>query len=454
MRDTVSDAGSFQGHGSKPYRAYVLGALVVIYMFNFIDRVLLGIVQESIKHEFNLTNLQLGIIGGPAFALLFTIAGLPIARWAERGNRISIVAMGAALWSLFTTLCGFTQNFFQLLAARIGVGIGEAACVPPSQSVISDYFPANRRASALAIYALGIPIGSGIAAFGGGWLTQHFDWRSAFWLLGAPGLVTALLLKLTVREPPRTGAAEQAPSFGETLKILFRKPSFWHTAFAGALVAACGYGSLQFLVSHLVRNYNLGATLPEKIANASYVFGIYAGVSMGVGTFLGGFLADRFSKRHKNALAWLPALGLVLAVPLYAVSYLETALVPALALLLVAPLVHYLYTGPYFAIAQSVSPPRARATATAILVFVGTIIGNGIGPPLVGFANDFFASQILAHEGLNRATACADATNAAACAAADGMGVRYALVAMLVFLLWAALHFLLAGRTLQRDRES
>lgn len=452
MHDTA--AGSFQGHGTRPYRAYVLGALVVIYMFNFIDRILLGIVQESIKEEFGLTNFQLGILGGPAFALLFTIAGIPIARMAERTNRISIIAIGAAIWSLFTTLCGFTQSYVQLLLARIGVGIGEAACVPPSHSVISDYFPADRRASALSIYALGIPIGSGIAAIGGGWLTQNFDWRSAFWLLGAPGLLAALLLKLTVREPPRMKAAEQAPTFVETLKALSRKPSFWHNAFGGAMVAACGYGSLQFLVSHLVRNYDMGATLQDEIAHASYVYGVYAGVSMGVGTFLGGFLADRLAKRHKNALTWLPALGLALAIPLYAASFMQTSLVPALALLLIAPLVHFLYAGPYFAVAQSVSPPRARATATAILVFVGTIIGYGVGPPLVGFANDFFASQILADQGLDRVTACADAANAAVCAAADATGIRYALIAMLGFLVWAAVHFLLAGRTFLRDRES
>jgi MFS family permease len=452
MNETA--ASSFQGHGTKPYRAYVLGALVIIYMFNFIDRILLGIVQESIKEEFGLTNFQLGILGGPAFALLFTIAGIPIARWAERGNRISIIALGAAVWSLFTTLCGFTQSFFQLLLARIGVGIGEAACVPPSHSVISDYFPADRRASALSIYALGIPIGSGIAAIGGGWLTQALDWRSAFWLLGAPGLVAALLLKLTVREPPRMKAAEKAPSFGETLKALANKPAFWHNALGGAMVAACGYGSLQFLVSHLVRNYDMGATLQDEIAHASYVYGAYAGLSMGLGTFLGGFLADRLARRHKTVLSWLPALGLALAIPLYAASFLQTSLVPALALLLIAPLAHFLYAGPYFAIAQSVSPPRARATATAILVFVGTIIGYGVGPPLVGFANDFFAGQILISQGLDRETACNEAANAAICAAADATGIRYALIAMLGFLVWAAVHFLLAGRTLERDRES
>jgi MFS family permease len=453
MTDTASPAGSFPGHSTKPYRAYVLGALVIIYMFNFIDRILLSVVQESIKEEFGLSNFQLGILGGPAFALLFTISGIPIARLADRHNRISIIAIGVAAWSMFTALCGFTQNFLQLLAARIGVGIGEAACLPPSHSLISDYFPADRRASALSIYALGVPIGTGIAAIGGGWLTQAFDWRSAFLLLGVPGLLAALLFKLTVREPPRAGATQNAPTFGETLKLLSKKPAFWHTAFGGALAAAFGYGSMQFFVSHLVRNYDLGATLSDEIAHASYVYGFFAAVSMGIGTFLGGFLADRLASKHKNVLAWLPALGLAVAAPLYAASYLQVQLIPALVLLLLAPIAQQTFMGPYFAIAQSVAPQRARATATAVLVFIGTLIGYGLGPPVVGLANDFFAGQLLAAQGIAFA-ACGEAANAAGCAAAEATGLRYALITMVACLLWASVHFLFAARTFQRDRES
>ena len=397
----------------------MLGALVVIYMFN-IDRILPGSCRNRSSrgsaHQPSARHLA------PPFALLFTL-GLPIARWAER-EPDRIIALGAAVWSLFTAACGFAQNYLQLLLARIGVGIGEAACVPPSHSVISDYFPADRRASALSIYALGIPIGSGIAAIGGGWLTQNFDWRSAFWLLGAPGLLAALLLKLTVREPPRMGgAAVKAPNFGETLKILAGKPSFWHNAMGGALIAACGYGTLQFLVSHLVRNYDLGANLQDEIAHASYVYGAYAGISMGIGTFLGGFLADRLAPKHTTALTWLPAVGLLLAAPLYLASYVQTELVPALAFLLIAPIVHFLYAGPYFAVAQSVSPPRARATATAVLVFIGTLLDTAFS--LVGFANDFFSTRSSPPKGSRAPPARTRATPRLR----RGGGVRFALCA-------------------------
>ncbi|MBX9747896.1 MAG: MFS transporter [Hyphomonadaceae bacterium] len=219
MSDATAPA-AFQGYGSKSYRAYVLFVLVIIYTFNFIDRLLISIVQEDIIREFGVSNFMVGLLGGPVFAILYTTLGIPIARLAERANRITIVSIGAFIWSLMTAACGFAGNFVQLALCRLGVGIGEAACVPPSQSAIADYFPADRRASALAIFSLGIPLGSAMAYLGGGWLVANFDWRTAFWMLGAPGILAALLLKLTVKEPPRAGAQVKPPSFGETLASL------------------------------------------------------------------------------------------------------------------------------------------------------------------------------------------------------------------------------------------
>ena len=211
MTDTAAPV--FEGYGTKPYRAYALGVLVVVYTFNFVDRSLVGVTLEPLKQAFGVDDAALGLLGGPAFAILYTLLGVPIARFAERHNRITIITIGAAVWSVMTAACGFAGTFTQLVAARIGVGIGEAACVPPSHSVIGDYFPSQRRASAIAIFALGIPIGTMIAAFGGGWLVSHYGWRGAFWALGAPGLIAAIILRLTVREPPRAGAAPEAPSF-------------------------------------------------------------------------------------------------------------------------------------------------------------------------------------------------------------------------------------------------
>lgn len=456
MTDATA-APAFPGYGTKPYRAYILGVLVVIYTFNFIDRLLISIVQESIIADFGVSNFLMGLLGGPVFAILYTLLGIPIARLAERTNRVTIVSIGAFVWSLMTAACGFAGNFIQLALCRLGVGIGEAACVPPSQSAIADYFPADRRASAFAIFSLGIPIGAAMAYLGGGWLVAHFDWRTAFILLGVPGVAAAILLKLTVKEPPRSGAQTTAPSFSETLRTLSRKASFWHIAFGGALISFVGYGSSQFLVSHLVRNYDLAGTPGEKIAIASYAMALVAGVSTALGTFLGGYLSDRLAPKHPHVTSWLPALGVAIAIPLYIISFLQTEFLWAFVFLLLAPVFHYMYLGPMYAVTHSVSNPRQRATAVAILLLIVNLVGYGLGPPFVGAANDFFAANILADQGLtlddcNPLTVAAD--NAAQCGAAKATGLKYALGVTIVFLGWAGLHFLIGGRTLLKDRES
>jgi MFS family permease len=399
---------------------------------------------------------MVGLLGGPVFAILYTTLGVPIARLAERANRITIVSIGAFFWSLMTAACGFAANFWQLALCRLGVGIGEAACVPPSQSAIADYFPADRRATALSIFSLGIPLGSAMAYLGGGWLVANFDWRTAFIMLGAPGILAALLLKLTVKEPPRASGQATPPKFGETLKALSGKASFWHTAFGGALISFVGYGSSQFLVSHIVRNYTLGPTPADEIAMASYAMGAVAGISTAIGTFMGGFLSDRLGARHPRVNSWLPALGVSLAIPLYVLSFMQTDFLWAFVFLMLAPIVHYIYLGPMYAVTMGVSQPLQRATAIAIVILIVNLIGYGLGPPFVGAANDFFASQILADTSTITLSQCdprtVSAENAAACAAAQGLGLKYALGATIFFLGWAALHFLLAGRTLEKDR--
>ena len=481
----MSDAAApaHPGFGSKSYRAYALGVLLVVYTFNFIDRILVGVVGEAVKRDLNISDLELGLLGGTFFAILYSLLGVPIARAAERANRVTIITIGAALWSVMTAACGFAQNFMQLALARIGVGIGEAACVPPSHSVISDYFPTARRASALAIFALGVPIGTMMAAIGGGWLVEHVNWRAAFWLLGAPGIVLALGLKLTVREPPRAGAAAPAPGFGEALKVLAGKPSFWHTAFAAALVSFFGYSTAQFTISFLVRIHGM------QIADASYAFGAIAGIAVAIGTFLGGFLGDRLSQRYPRVLSWLPAIGVGLSLPFYLIGYMQDVLIVAIPLFMVASVLHYMYLGPAFAVAQGVAAPRVRATAAAIMVLIINLIGYGLGPATAGALSDWFANQALIPDGLSSG-ACAqmladargiqmhnsdyvgalmswisgappaptprftipEGAELSTCAAAAASGLRTAMMIMACMLAWAAVHFLLAGRTLQRDR--
>lgn len=452
MTDTTAPAAaSYPGFGTKPYRAYVLGALLVVYTFNFIDRVVIAIIQEPIKTEFGLTDFQLGLLGGPAFAVLYTFLGIPIARLAERKNRMTILSICVGIWSAMTALCGFATSYAFLLLARIGVSIGEAGCTPPAQSVISDYFPAGKRATALSVYALGVPVGSMLAAIGGGWLAQTFGWRSAFLVLGVPGVLLAVIVKLTVKEPPRAASATAAaaPGFGAAFKELRSKPTFWHVAFGSAIASFVGYGVGQYLNSFLMRTH--GLTLLES----SRLTGIVLGVAAAFGTFLAGYLADKMVKRHPNALAWLPALGFAIATPFYLAGYMMPNLTLAMPLLIVGAVTHYFYLGSMYATTQGIVQPRLRATATAVLLFIVNLLGYGLGPPVIGLLSDFLANMHLTSLGLSSAqcagTGAAVLANKVACDAGAEFGLRWAIFIGLFGYLWAALHFLLAWRTLRRD---
>ncbi|OQW58036.1 MAG: hypothetical protein A4S17_12290 [Proteobacteria bacterium HN_bin10] len=447
---TDAAAPAFQGYASKNYRAYVLGALLVVYTFNFIDRVVIGIIQEPIKLEFGLTDFQLGLLGGPAFAILYTLLGIPIARLAERMNRMTILAVCLGFWSAMTAACGFAVNYATLFAARVGVSIGEAGCTPPANSVISDYFPSDRRASALSIYALGIPIGSMIAAVGGGWIATEIGWREAFIWLGVPGVLLAVIVKLTVKEPPRTVSTADTPSFVSAVAALSKKPTFWHVAFGSAMASFVGYGVGQYLTSFMIRTH--GFTLFE----AATVIGVVLGVCAAIGTFSSGFLADRISKRHPNALAWLPALGFAIATPLYLLSFILPNIWMALPALMIAAVTHYFYLGPMYAVTQGIAAPRMRATAVAVLLFIVNLIGYGMGPPVIGALSDFLANGQLAQFGLDTAAcaaqgAQADSVSGPRCAAGVETGLRWAMMIGVLGYLWAGLHFLLSARTLRRD---
>lgn len=451
MATTAPPAGApaYAGFGAKGYRAYVLTMMLVVYTFNFIDRTVISIVQEPIKNEFGLDDFQLGLLGGPAFAVLYTFLGIPIARLAERSNRVTILSSCLAIWSAFTALCGLAGGYLQLLGARVGVSIGEAGCTPPAQSVIADYFPSDRRATALSIYSLGVPFGSMIAAIGGGYIATEVGWRMAFIILGLPGLALALLVKLSVREPPRAGSAADAPSFAETLKVLAKKPAFWHMAIAGAITSFVGYGVGGFLPAFLMRVHHL------SLLQASQFAGLVLGAFAALGTFSSGFLADRIGRRHPNALAWLPALGLAIALPMQLGAYFLPTLAYAVVPLVIGACAQYFYLGPMYTVTQSVVEPRMRATATAILLFIVNLLGYGLGPPFIGAVSKALTARALAPSGLT-VDLCRKATDAhaAACAAGQAQGLQQAMLVGICFFAWAIVHFLLVGRTLKRDTVS
>ncbi|MEL6662528.1 MAG: MFS transporter [Pseudomonadota bacterium] len=482
------------GFGSKGYRAYVLSALLIVYIFNFIDRTIVNILTEPIKLSFGLEDWQMGLLGGPAFAVLYTFLGIPIARTAERYNRVIIIAVAVAIWSLFTALCGFAASFLVLFLFRVGVSIGEAGCTPPAQSLIADYFKPSSRATAVSIYALGVPLGGMFASiFGGqlaglqgadvgawinsiglGFLFGDIDWttvegwRIAFVAVGLPGLIVSLVVWRTVTEPPR-GYTDPAAlqglekaGFGEALGVLMRKPAYRHVVIGAMLASFVGYGVGQFTTSFLIRTHGL------SIQTASLLFGIILGVMAAIGVFSSGWLSDKLSKRHPNALSWLPALGMGASVPLYAFGFLTDNLWLAMPPLMIAAMIHYFYLGPMYAVSGGVVDSRMRATSVAITLFVVNLLGYGLGPPIIGILSTFLKTMFLNGEGLGltleackplmtlapeakAALAGTDATNLAACASADARGLQWSIVIFICGYGWAALHYLLAGRTLQRD---
>lgn len=397
-------------------RRYAVGMLLVIYIFNFLDRQIVNILAEPIKLELGLADWQLGMLTGLAFAAFYTVLGIPIARYAEKADRVKIISVAVAVWSAFTIACGLAANFTQLLLARIGVGVGEAGCSPPAHSLITDYTPKEERASALAFYSMGIPLGSLAGMALGGLIADAFGWRAAFFVAGAPGIILAVMAFLTLPEP-RRGLEKKVvpvkgPSFVDAIKELKSKKSFWWISIGAALSAMVGYGHIAFYGSFYLRNHGEGLTAMAVSVNemigvsfgpigfVGTALGLIIGVCGAAGTFLGGVLADRAARKNVAGYATVPAIaGLVTVVPFIAAMLVDNV---ALSFLILAVPVFAgaIWYGPIFASAQSLVHPQTRATAAAVLLFIINLIGLGLGPLLVGTFSDIFAQTMGPAEGI------------------------------------------------------
>ena len=409
------------------YRYYVLGLLMVIYAFNFLDRQIITILAPSLKADLGLTDAQLGLLFGTAFALFYALFGIPLAKLADGWHRVKTISLGLSVWSGMTALSGFATNFTQLGGARVGVGIGEAGCSPPAHSLISDLFEPRRRATALSIYALGIPIGGAIGLAAGGWLRETFDWRTALMIVGLPGLALALLVRFTLREPTRGWweggrVVRASPSLREVARVLAARRAFLHMAVAGALHALYGYGAAAFNPAFFERVHGLA---PLEIG---YALGAIAATTGVLGTFLGGWLTDRVSGRDPRWYAWLPGWGTLIGVPFVFVLYLWPDGRTALALAAPPAVLAGLYLGPTFAITQALVPPHMRAQGAAVLLLILNLIGMGLGPQLVGLLSDLLAPRF------------------------GDESIRWALLGTIaVGALWATAHYAAAARTLRAD---
>ncbi len=358
-----------------------MALLIIAYTLNFIDRQVAGILAEPIKHDLGLSDSQLGWIGGTAFALFYTILAIPIARLADRGDRSLVLTIGLALWSLATAACGFAQNFAQLFAARMSVGIGEAAGVAPAYSLLSDLYPAERRARAMALFSLGIPLGSALGVVFGGLIAARVDWRIAFIILGAIGLVFAPVYKLGVRDPDHRSAEAQA-SVAAVFAIVARKPSFWLMAVAAGIGSLVAYGLAFWIPSFLARSFHL------ELVDRSLIFGGIQLVGGAAGVWLGGQVADRLRKARLSAYAIVPAVTYALCLPAFLLAFSSHSIVVAALLFLIPTALSLAWLGPVVGALTGLVPPRMRATAAAMFLFIVNLIGLGLGTLVIGVISD------------------------------------------------------------------
>lgn len=416
------------------YRNYLLSLLMLILAFNNVDRLALGLVLQDIKVDFQLSDTQLGLLTGIAFALFYSTMGIPIARWADRGNRVTIIAVTTALWSAAVAFCGVATNFLHLLLIRVGVAVGEAGCMPTAHSLIADYFNRAERARALAIYMLGGPLSLAIGYFLAGYLNELFGWRTTFMLLGLPGIALAAISWFTLREPRAQGVGtgssrkplerqEAQPSLREVCATLWSKTTFRHLLFCYSVVFFFGYGVLQWKPAFFIRSYGL------QTGELGTWFAVIYGVGGLVGTYWGGELASRWARNEERLQLKVMAIAYASVGVISAFIYLAPNHYVAFGLMGIATLGIAAANGPLFAIVQTLVPGHMRAMSIAILYLFANLIGMGLGPLAAGALSDML-QPLLGQESL-----------------------RYALLLMCPGYFWAGWHLWRGSRTVYRDLE-
>jgi MFS family permease len=412
------------------YRHYVLFVLMIGYVLNVADRGVYGVVLESIKGEILASDFLMGLIGGLAFSVCHSFATIPIARLADRWSRVNVLSIAVGVWSVATATCGLAWSYMSLLAGRAFTAVGEAGGTPPSHALISDYFPASKRATALAAFAMAVPIGAAVGNYGAGWFNEWYGWRMTFILLGLPGLVIALLIWLTVKEPPRgyadgriAAARSPAPPFLAVCKVLFARNSFVHMSVGAALHAVVWYSGTTFNAAFFQRSHELSSGETGNFIAAFSLIGA-------IGSFAGGYIADKLSTRSgdRRWCMWVPACACLMMVPVQFFAYLSpslTVVVPITFSLMFV--LASMFFGPSFAVAQSLATPHMRAVAASVLLFIQTMIGLTLGPAIVGLISDELHATLGQHS------------------------LAYAMAVIGVVNIWAAAHYFLAACRYRED---
>lgn len=373
-------------------RYTALALLIIVYTLNFVDRQIISILKDPIAAELNLTDSQLGLMGGVAFALLYTTLAIPIAWFADRSSRVWIVTWSLGIWSAFTALCGLTTNFIQLFFARMGVGVGEAGGVAPAYSLIADYFPPKQRARALAIYSFGIPVGSAAGILFGGLLAQYVDWRFAFVSIGLFGVVLAPVFRLLVKDPPRNifdakSANETPLGFLPACKLAFAKPTFWLLAFGAAFSSMVGYGLLYWMPTFLSRSMHM--SLIDRswfLAGVLFIGGV-------AGMALGGFLGDRLGQKSKRFYPLIPAIAFLISAPLYVLGVVTTDPFVAFFVFLAPQALGLVWLGPVITAVQHLGPANSRTMISALFLLINNLLGIAAGTYFFGAMSDFLKPQ-------------------------------------------------------------
>jgi predicted MFS family arabinose efflux permease len=376
-----------------------------------------------------ISDTQLGLLTGIMFAVFYATLGMPMAMWADRNNRRNLISFSVFLWSLMTALCAAATNFMQLLLLRIGVGVGEAGSNPPSHSMIADLYPPEKRSTAMAIFGTGINWGILIGFLVGGWINEWYGWRTAFVVVGLPGILLALLVRYTVKEPPR-GYSESlkqevaAPGFWEVVGFIWRSSVLRHIVAAGALVSFAGYASVIWVPIYLVRIHGMGT------GEVGSYLALLIGVGGAIGIYLGGRIADFLSaRRGEQWLPWVVALSSLISLPMLYLTFMAPTPMTAIAAYVLPAMLGTLYVAPGFALIQNSTPLEMRSVAAAINLFITNIVGLGLGPFTVGFFSDFF-SQSYGEDGL-----------------------RWGLATTIIILLWGVFHYWRCGVMIKRKNR-
>ncbi len=415
------------GEASPAARRYAMLVLAIVYMFNFVDRQILAILLPAIKAEFDVGDAYLGFLTGTAFAIFYVTLGVPIAQYADRCNRRNLIAAAVALWSAMTVVSGFATNILQLTLARIGVGVGEAGCSPPAHSMIADYYPPEKRSTAMGFYTIGISAGIMLAYLGGGWIVESMGWRTAFVAVGAPGVLLALLVRFTLHEPAR-GASEDRVASSTQLRLLevsrflSRRASFFHMAVAAGLSSFVGYSAIGFLPSFMDRSFGVG------MLEVGIWLGLILGIAGGAGFFFGGYISDRLGRSGQSRSLLFISVTVLLSALLLSLMFLAGSWQMSLLLFVLPAATMNVYLAPVLALTQSLVSLRMRATASALVLLIINIIGLAFGPWITGALSDFLKPQY------------------------GDESIRYSLlIVTAVILPWAAFHYYRAGRKIDVD---